>query len=315
MNKKFVLFLAVSFFAEMAGAQQLLQTDAPADLIPESITYSRSTKLYYISSIHRHKIVTIDARGHCKDFFADGKYGYLEGLGLKADDVRGLLWGVSNQHIGGGYRSLVQAFDLLTHSPVYTATLGDTTAHLFNDLVLSDDGKVFITDTYFGAVYVFDPKDQRLSLFRRDPLLFEPNGIVFYDNALYVTTGHAGIVRFPVRGGAGLPVQGFNDTLAPRMLDGFIRTAGRTFYAVANDFRDSSQICVVRYELDRKGTRIVAEKKIDKNNPSFNIPTGITFDGKRVVVLANTYLRAYNQNHGSTEGLTGLLNPTRLLRY
>jgi hypothetical protein len=88
------------FVPNKAGAQQALHTDSPADLIPESITYSRVTGLYYISSINHHKIVTIDGGGHCRDFLGSDEYGYLEGLGLKADDTRGLLWGVSNGHAG-----------------------------------------------------------------------------------------------------------------------------------------------------------------------------------------------------------------------
>ena len=276
------LFFAVCLFLGKAGAQQVLPTDSPADLIPESITYSPSTGLYYISSIHRHKIVTIDSSGHCTDFLSSDEHGYLEGLGLKADEKRGLLWGVSNRHSGTNYRSLVQAFDLRTHAVVYTAALEDTSAHLFNDLVLSDDGKVYITDTFFGALYQFDPASQQLSLFKRNELLFEPNGIVTDHQALYVATSHAGIVRFPLSGGAGVPVEGITDTLAAQGLDGFIRI-GHTFYAVANDFKDTSQICVVSYVLDPMGTKVIAEKKIDRNDPAFNIPTGITFDGQRLV--------------------------------
>ena len=308
------LFLAVCLFLGKTGAQQVLRTDSPADLIPESITYSRTIGLYYISSIHHHKIVTIDGRGHCQDFLADGEYGYLEGLGLKADDARGLLWGVSNLHSGSRYHSLVQAFDLHTHALVYTATLEDTVAHLFNDLAVNDNGKIYITDTFFGAIYVFDPRVKRLSLFWRDDLLFEPNGIVAYGASLYVTTSHEGIVRYTIYGGGGRPVQGISDTLATRMLDGFIRT-GDTLYTVANDFKDTSLICVIRYVLDRTRTKVISEKKIDINNPAFNIPTGITFDGQRVVVLANTYLRPYYRNGASTRGLSGLLRPITLLRY
>jgi sugar lactone lactonase YvrE len=192
--------------------------------------------------------------------------------------------------------------------------LEDTVRHLFNDLVLTADGKVYITDTFFGAIYLFDPADKRLSLFSRDELLFEPNGIVADNQALYVATSHAGIVRFSLRGGAGLPVQGISDTQAAQGIDGFIRSRD-TLYAVANDFKDTSLICVMRYVLNTAGTKVIAEKKIDTNDPAFNIPTGITFDGERVVVLANTYLRPYNKNGASTQGLSDLLKPITLLYY
>ena len=98
------------------------------------------------------------------------------------------------------------------------------------------------------------------------------------------------------------------------MLDGFIRT-GDTLYTVANDFKDTSLICVIRYVLNPAGMKVIAEKKIDINDPAFNIPTGITFDGQQVVVLANTYLRPYYKNGASTQGLSGLLRPITLLRY
>jgi D-alanine transaminase/branched-chain amino acid aminotransferase len=314
LYKLYFALMLVFFFVAGAGAQQVIHTDSPADLIPESITYSRATGLYYISSINRHKIVTIDRRGHCTDFLTSDEHGYLQGLGLKADDRRGLLWGVSNGRSGARYRSLVQAFDLHTHALVFSAALEDTAAHLFNDLAVANDGKVYLTDTYLGAVYLFDPLNKRLSLFRRDGLLFEPNGIVAGDSVLYVTSARAGIVRYPLDGGTGLPLSGVKDTVAARMLDGFIRI-GRRLYAVANDFKDAALICVIEYTLDAAGKRVVAEKIIDRNNAAFNIPTGITVDGNGVMVLANTYLDAYNKNGESTRGLAETLKPIILLRY
>jgi sugar lactone lactonase YvrE len=305
--------LAALLFFSQARAQQVLSTDSPADLIPESITFSRQTGLYYVSSIHRHKIVTIDGKGHCTDFLASDKYGYLEGLGLKADDKHGILWGVSNFHTGPHYRSLVQAFDLHTHALVYSAVLEDTVPHLFNDLVLAGNEKVYITDTFFGALYMFDPGTKRLSLFRRDQLLFEPNGIAADGQTLYVATSRAGIVCFPLSGGPGFQAQGIVDTAA-RMIDGLIRI-DHALYGVAGATTDTSLICVVEYLLDATGKRAIAEKKIDRNNPAFHTPTGVTFDGQWVVVLADSYLEVYNKNNESTDGLSGTLQPITLLFY
>ena len=64
------------------------------DLIPEGITYASTTNSFYISSIHKTKIVQIDAKtGKFKDFISSDILG-LGVLGMMVDEKNQQLWRV-----------------------------------------------------------------------------------------------------------------------------------------------------------------------------------------------------------------------------
>ncbi len=64
------------------------------DLIPEGITYNPSTKTFYVSSISKRKIVSVDEQVRIKDFISSGQDGIGEVLGLKV--AEGKLWACNN---------------------------------------------------------------------------------------------------------------------------------------------------------------------------------------------------------------------------
>ena len=291
-----------------------LRSRSEVDLIPESVTYSPSTGRFYISSINRHKIVEIDPAGLVRDFIGSSEHGYLEGLGLKVDEKRHLLWALSNQRDNNRFVSRVQAFGLLSHRLYHSLELVDTISHLFNDLVVLPDGRIFVTDTEYGAVYTAAPPYRQLRLYCQNLFLPQPNGICSDGKQLFVaTTGH-GIVRIDLSTGRTIPFPPVRDSVNANNIDGMILVKN-SLYTVCNGMPDTTQISVEEFRMDGGHRRIIAERILDRNNALFHIPTGITFAHQRLYVLANTYLDIYFQHKKSLSGLSDKLEPVTLLIY
>ena len=111
---------------------------------------------------------------------------------------RNLLWALSNQKQGRWYLSQVHGFDLNTKDKKYFHLIKDTVPHLLNDLVVVADN-LFITDTYFSAIYQFNIASQKLELFIKSPQLKYPNGIApGKDKKIYVASYGTGLLQVDI---------------------------------------------------------------------------------------------------------------------
>src|SRR5690606_13184714 len=67
-------------------------------LITESIAYDDKTKTYYVSSVHKRKVVSIDSRGNVTNF-SKPEDGLWSAMGIKADSKRRHLWVATAAHV------------------------------------------------------------------------------------------------------------------------------------------------------------------------------------------------------------------------
>lgn len=86
--------LLVLLFPLLLSAQDRTARTIPgtALLIPEGIAVCEKDGSIFISSIAQHKIIRIDSNFKAVDFISSGRDNFLEGLGMKTDEARGLLW-------------------------------------------------------------------------------------------------------------------------------------------------------------------------------------------------------------------------------
>src|SRR5690606_24594741 len=120
------------------------------------------------------------------------------------------------------FYSGIHAFDLKTGKTMQQYHLWDTVPHLFNDLVITPAGHLYITDTYFSAVYKLDPVSEKLELFIQHPLLRYPNGLVLGKNYLYVATYSNGLLMIDSASKSVTKLQGAADTTVAKGLDGLV---------------------------------------------------------------------------------------------
>jgi streptogramin lyase len=316
--KKSLLSIISAMIVVCTSAQikpDVIFTKTEKDVIPEGITVDPADKTIYVSSIALKKIIAIDTNGMHKDFTKTNQDEFLEGLGMKVDAKKQWLWAVSNQKKGKWYISQVHAFDLKTKTVKQRYAVKDTVGHLFNDLILHSDGKVYITDTYGASIYEVDPAKQKLTVFIQDSLIAYPNGIVFNKQGkIYIATYSHGLIQLDVASKKLIPLKDYTDSVKAFALDGLVFW-NNTIIGVYNGAEKNSDNAIVQYFLNDEGDKIINEQIIDKGNALFHEPTTAAVLGNNLYVLSNSYLAAYNANKESVAGIENKLGSVTILVY
>jgi hypothetical protein len=233
---------------------------------------------------------------------------------MKIDTKKHWLWAVSNEKQDTWFVSKVHAFDLATRSLKQQYILKDTARHLWNDLIIHPNGKVYITDTYGSSIYEVDPAKQKLNIFLTDSLIAWPNGICFNANNIYIATYSHGLIRLDPSSKKLSQLKGYADSLKAYNLDGLI-CWNNTIIGVYNGAADNKDNAIVQYFLNNAGNKIINERAIDKGNTLFHEPTTEALLGNKLYVLVNSYLSAYNANHESAKGIEDKLGPVTVVVY
>ncbi|MEO8726146.1 MAG: SMP-30/gluconolactonase/LRE family protein [Acidobacteriaceae bacterium] len=165
---------------------QLYLTVPPADLFPEGIAVDAKTGEFYLSSTFHRKILRIGPDKAVHDFITSGDQGTLEVLGVRMDPRDHSVWANSEDEMHG--KSWLHHWD---HSGKlmarYTVEGGN---HLFNDLVITRAGDVYLTDSAEKAFYELPNGAntlQRIAL----PNAYYPNGIALSDDEKYLYVSDA----------------------------------------------------------------------------------------------------------------------------
>jgi sugar lactone lactonase YvrE len=315
--KILLLLLAALVCFNSINAQEAFEIREQVNLIPEGIAINPGNETIYISSIAQKKIIQIKKDKTSSDFISKGQDGFLEGLGMKVDTARNLLWALSNSRNEDLYTSQVHAFDLISGKNKHRYTLTDSTPHLFNDLVIDPSGNLLITDTYSSTVYSFHPLQKKLEVLIRDSVELKwPNGIEFLDSEhLVLATYGKGLLRIHLPTKSIRALEGYKGRLLAFGLDGLVMNEHH-LYGVYNAGRGGyPSNAIVQYTLDEKNERIVSEKIIDKGNPAFADPTTAAKLGKKLYVIANSHLDQYNANKEKVDGIEMDLKPLRIVVY
>jgi hypothetical protein len=160
----------------------------------EGVAYDPRTDRLFTGSADG-RILAVSAGGQTSIF----AQGLLQVLGMKVDAQRRLLWIVTGrfpnlfaaaQDPDIGYSGM-RSFDLESGRQVGAWDLDERPIiHGFNDLALARDGRVFITDSAGGSVYLLSPSAGRLELlYRSDDLTF-PNGVALARNQRRLYIAH-----------------------------------------------------------------------------------------------------------------------------
>lgn len=316
--KKYLLIAGSVITFVSASAQldhEAIFTKTEKDIIPEGITIDPVKGKIYVSSIAHKKIIAIDSNGMSEDFITPDQDGFLEGLGMKIDAKKNWLWAVSNEKQDDWFVSKVHAFDLTTHTVKQQYVLKDTARHLWNDLILHPNGKVYITDTYGSSLYEVDPAKQKLNIFLQDSLIAWPNGICFdAKGKIYIATYSHGLMQLDPSVKKLSPLKGYADPVKAHNLDGLVYR-NNTIIGVYNGANNNKDNAIIQYSLNDTGDKIISEKIVDKGNDLFHEPTTAALLGNKLYVLANSYLSAYNANHELVKGIEDKLGPVTILVY
>lgn len=259
------------------------------DLIPEGIAYHASTRTFFVSSIHRRKIVKVDDQKKSSDFVSSGQDGIGEVLGLKV--ANGKLWACSNLPDQEPRVSMVHEYDIATGKLVKKWVLPPSKEnHLFNDLAVTSAGDAFFTDSDFGAVYHVNAQLEQPELWAKDATLRDSNGIALLtDESIVVAATGFSKINTKTREITSLPFKAYY-TLG---IDGMSRYK-QSLIGVQNV---SFPVSINQYYLDASLSKIEKGRVILADHPQFDIPTtGVVVDNW-FYFIANSQLANFEKGH------------------
>ncbi|HEX8138787.1 MAG TPA: hypothetical protein VF544_14565 [Pyrinomonadaceae bacterium] len=246
-------------------------------LVTEGIAYDPSTETFYLSSVHRRKIVSFAKDGTAKDF-ATERDGLWSVFGMKVDARRRHLWvttaalpqmtGYSESEKG---RSAIFKFDLRTGKLLkkYLLPAGPEN-HQLGDLVVNSRGDVFATDSLSPAIYTIDHRTDRLEPFIKGEPFVSAQGLDFSadERQLFVADYSRGIFRVELQSR-----KTFGLTAAPGTtllgIDGLYFYKG-TLIATQNGTNPHR---IIRLHLKKDFVGVERLDILEANNPLFDEPT------------------------------------------
>lgn len=251
------------------------------DLFPEGLAVDAEKRLFYMSSMHRKKIVKITTSGKVFDFVPEGLYGLNPVGGIRIDPLGHDVWAASDP--GEARASELLHFDaqgkLLERYPAPGAGSRD-----LNDLVLHGDREVYTTDSFANLVYRFDRKLHKFTSLRFPRPIFVPNGITLSGdgNLLYVADMLGVMVIDLATGAAQDVVPGAHNTLAG--IDGLYWYKGDLIGVQYG----TAAYRVMRWSLAKDGRTVTASEVLERGTDLVNDPTtGAIFQGN-FYFMANT---------------------------
>ena len=279
-------------------------------LIVESVAYDPNDEVFYVSSVHKRKILRLDHHGTLKTF-ASEQDGLWSVLGLKVDAKRRHLWAVSSaspQMTGftkeADGSSGIFKFDLQTGKLIKKYLLpNQPLPHALGDLLLNARGDVYASDSRTPAVYKIDASRDTLELFLEDERFVSPQGLTFADDEsqMFLADYSKGIFKIDLKTKqvAHIP------TLAEAT---FLGIDGLYFYkgaliAIQNGINPHR---VARITLSKSLSQAEKIAVLEVNNPVFDEPT-------LGVIVKDEFYFVANSQYGSVND-KGELAPAEKLQ-
>jgi WD40 repeat protein len=272
------------------------------DLIPEGLAYDPQGEVFYMGSTYKSKIIRIKKDGTVSDFTGEKQDGLRSILGMKVDEKRKILWVnsiVAGPRMKGYYPSEkgwsgVFKYNLKSGKLINKYCIsGKDAAHNFNDLAITSEGDVYLTDSLIGAIYSISSKRDRLEQFLISPDFRFLNGITLSPDEKYLYIADQGnkiyLVDLQTRKYQGIKHPEDVTTIG---IDGLYYYRG-SLIAVQNKIQRIS-----RFFLDKTGKTITKCVVFEANNPLFRqIPTTGVIDGDNFYFIANSQLHSFNQDN------------------
>ncbi len=246
-------------------------------LITEGVAYDPAMETFYVSSVHKRKILSINKQGLARDF-SSAQDGLWSVLGMKVDAKRRHLWVASsaipqmiNFAASDKNRAGVFKYDLKTGKLLNKYLLPDTTnAHTFGDLAVHPSGDVYVTDSLTAAVYLISKQKDALELYAGPEPFASPQGLDFSADGkqLFVADYGRGIFVCDVKTKKFAKVE-HSESVALIGIDGLYFYKG-SLIAIQNGLRSHR---VVRLHLNPEMNRVERLEIIEANHPSFDEPT------------------------------------------
>lgn len=180
------------------------------DLLTEGIAFDATTGDFFVSSVHRRKILRRRPDGTITDFVAAAAGGSWGVLALRVDPSRRILWAATaaipqmagfEAALDG--KSRVDSYDLATGKLLRRIDLPGAGPHVANDLAIDEEGRVYVSDSRDSALYRISRAAESAEIFVSAKTFRSPQGMSIAADGrhLYVADYGRGVFRVDLNGG------------------------------------------------------------------------------------------------------------------
>lgn len=266
---------------------------------PEGVDYDPRSRRYYIASV-RHRTIAEVVNGRVtRELLPRAKAGIGAVLGVRVDTLRGVLWatlaGVPQME---GFVPADSSIAAIVRVRIADGAIQrrwdlppSPRGHALGDVMLGPAGDVFVTDSNDPVLYRLRRGIDTLEAIRH-PLFRSLQGMAAPPNAsvLYVADYSHGLLRVDL---STRTVTRLDDAPASTSLgcDGLVWADG-AIIAVQNGVAPAR---IMRFVLDRSGTRIARAELLDRNTFIADEPTIGTLAGGEFVYVANSQWEKYTE--------------------
>ena len=266
---------------------------------PEGVDYDPRSHRYYVGSVRHRTIAEIVNGKVARELWPRAKAGIGAVLGVRVDTTRGVLWatlaGVPQME---GYTPADSSIAAIVRVRIADGAIERRwdlapvpRGHALGDLTIGPAGDVFITDSNDPVLYRLRPGSDTLDSIRH-PLFRSLQGMAAPPdaNVLYVADYSHGMLRVDL---ATRAVTRLDDAPATTALgcDGLVWDNG-SIVAVQNGVAPAR---IMRFVLDRTGTRIERAELLDRTTLIADEPTIGTIAGGEFVYVANSQWEKYTE--------------------
>jgi len=278
------------------------------DLIPEGIAYDPLDQVFFLSSLHKRKIVRVRPRTAnqppiVEDFTSQGQDGLYSTLGMKVDAERRVLWVCSSaESFMSAYsesdagKAALFKYDLNTRRLIRKYEIGPNPHHLLNDLALNAEGDVFITDIASGEIFTVLHDKDVLEVFIPSGRFTAPNGIAISSEVgkLFISDMPFGVYVVDVKTklSARLPQ---SVGIAPSGSDG-LYFYKNSLIGIVNIVSERAGR-VARFYLDDSAESVTRGAVLDCNHPVYQWPTTGVVVGDSLFYIANSQYGSFDNEH------------------
>ncbi len=280
----------LGFISCATEKSEVIQLSFEKDLIPEGIAIDSTTKRVYLNSLKNNKIVSSGLDGSDpKTFLKTNQYDYLAGFGMitKGDT----LYALGNSLTEDSNKSILLLLQLSSGDLIDSYSIDDANFHYWNDLVVSSNNEIFITDSESNKIYIIQRPSKTIEIYLDSEEVSNINGITISndDEYLYLASSKGiGIIETRSKKVINNPREEYSG------IDG-LKFYKNNLYGIVNAWRDKARNGLFKFKLNKTGTEILKNEKIIEFTESFKIPTTFDiFDGN-IYFVTNTQMDNFNE--------------------
>lgn len=266
----------------------------------ETIAAGEKEGVYYVSSIHKRKVLKVDKGGNTTEFTRTGQDGMTAVLGIKVDKKKKLLWACSSP------MPEMENFDTLSASAVFKYDLNSgklleryasqpsPKGSVFGDLIINKKGEVFISDTQNNIVFKVNESTHALETYFTSAEFWNIQGITFSgdERFLFIADYIKGIFRLNTQTKELIQIAR-EPLVSLKSVDGLVWYQN-SLIAIQNGV---VPMRVTRYFLSPELDTITRYEIIDRGHPAFNEPTNGCIIGNTFYYVANSQWGGYDDKH------------------